>query len=105
MMHVQMKSTPVISKPWLSWVVVLAVSTLAACSSTSDKPAPTALTPLAVQRSVAPIWSAQVGTMGTTLSMNTTPGRLALVSQNGLVSVINAENGSLAWQLPLIIDH
>lgn len=101
MMHVQMKSTPVISKPWLSWVVVLAVSTLAACSSTSDKPAPTALTPLAVQRSVAPIWSAQVGPMGTTLSMNTTPGRLALVSQNGLVSVINAENGSLAWQLPL----
>lgn len=101
MMHVQMKSTPVISKPWLSWVVVLAVSTLAACSSTSDKPAPTALTPLAAQRSVAPIWSAQVGPMGTTLSMNTTPGRLALVSQNGLVSVINAENGSLAWQLPL----
>jgi outer membrane protein assembly factor BamB len=101
MMHVQMKSTSVISKPWLSWVVVLAVSTLAACSSTSDKPAPTALTPLAAQRSVAPIWSAQVGPMGTTLSMNTTPGRLALVSQNGLVSVINAENGSLAWQLPL----
>lgn len=101
MMHVQMKSTSVISKPWLSWVVVLAVSTLAACSSTSDKPAPTALTPLAVQRSVAPIWSAQVGPMGTTLSMNTTPGRLALVSQNGLVSVINAENGSLAWQLAL----
>lgn len=101
MMHVQMKSTAVIAKPWLSWVVVLVVSTLAACSSTSEKPVPTALTPLATQRSVAPIWSAQVGTMGTSLSMNTTLGRLALVSQNGLVSVINAETGSLAWQLAL----
>ena len=79
----------------------MAVSVLAACSSTPDKPTPTALTPLTSQRTVTPLWSAQVGPVGNVLAMNTASGRLAVVSQNGLVSVMNAETGSLTWQFPL----
>ena len=101
MMHAPIFSRSVASKRWLTWLSVMAVSVLAACSSTPDKPTPTALTPLTSQRTVTPLWSAQVGPVGNVLAMNTASGRLAVVSQNGLVSVMNAETGSLTWQFPL----
>ncbi len=101
MMHAPIFSRSVASKLWLTWLGVMAVSMLAACSSTPDKPTPTALTPLTSQRTVTPLWSAQVGPVGNVLAMNTASGRLAVVSQNGLVSVMNAETGSLTWQFPL----
>ena len=101
MMHATIFSRSVASKLWLTWLGVMAVSMLAACSSTPDKPTPTALTPLTSQRTVTPLWSAQVGPVGNVLAMNTASGRLAVVSQNGLVSVMNAETGSLTWQFPL----
>jgi len=100
-MHAPIYSRSVASKRWLTWLSVMAVSVLAACSSTPDKPTPTALTPLTSQRTVTPLWSAQVGPVGNVLAMNTASGRLAVVSQNGLVSVMNAETGSLTWQFPL----
>lgn len=100
-MHAPIFSRSVASKLWLTWLGVMAVSMLAACSSTPDKPTPTALTPLTSQRTVTPLWSAQVGPVGNVLAMNTASGRLAVVSQNGLVSVMNAETGSLTWQFPL----
>lgn len=100
-MHAPIFSRSVASKRWLTWLGVIAVSMLAACSSTPDKPTPTALTPLTSQRTVTPLWSAQVGPVGNVLAMNTASGRLAVVSQNGLVSVMNAETGSLTWQFPL----
>lgn len=100
-MHAPIFSRSVASKRWLTWLGVMAVSMLAACSSTPDKPTPTALTPLTSQRTVTPLWSAQVGPVGNVLAMNTASGRLAVVSQNGLVSVMNAETGSLTWQFPL----
>ena len=101
MMHAPIFSRSVASKRWLTWLSVMTVSMLAACSSTPDKPTPTALTPLTSQRTVTPLWSAQVGPVGNVLAMNTASGRLAVVSQNGLVSVMNAETGSLTWQFPL----
>ncbi len=101
MKHAPIFSRSVASKRWLTWLGVMAVSMLAACSSTPDKPTPTALTPLTSQRTVTPLWSAQVGPVGNVLAMNTASGRLAVVSQNGLVSVMNAETGSLTWQFPL----
>ena len=100
-MHAPIFSRSVASKRWLTWLSVMTVSMLAACSSTPDKPTPTALTPLTSQRTVTPLWSAQVGPVGNVLAMNTASGRLAVVSQNGLVSVMNAETGSLTWQFPL----
>jgi len=100
-MNAPIFSMGVASKRCLTWLGVLAVSMLAACSSTPDKPTPTALTPLTSQRTVTPLWSAQVGPVGNVLAMNTASGRLAVVSQNGLVSVMNAETGSLTWQFPL----
>ncbi len=101
MMHAPIFPRSVASKRWLTWLSVMTVSMLAACSSTPDKPTPTALTPLTSQRTVTPLWSAQVGPVGNVLAMNTASGRLAVVSQNGLVSVMNAETGSLTWQFPL----
>ncbi len=100
-MHAPIFPRSVASKRWLTWLSVMTVSMLAACSSTPDKPTPTALTPLTSQRTVTPLWSAQVGPVGNVLAMNTASGRLAVVSQNGLVSVMNAETGSLTWQFPL----
>jgi outer membrane protein assembly factor BamB len=98
MMHVPVNLGRLVSKRLLLWVGALAMSMLAACSSTPDKPNPTALTPFTSQRTVTPVWSVQVGPIGAMLSMNSTSGRLALVSQNGMVSVINADTGALAWQ-------
>ena len=100
-MQAQFNSNPVVTKRWLAWLTTMAVSMLAACSSTPDKPTPTALSPLTSQRTVTTAWSAQVGPVGNVLSLNTASGRLAAVSQNGLVSVLNAETGSMAWQFPL----
>ena len=83
------------------WISVFAAVLLAACSSTPDKPAPTALVPLTPQLTVKPVWSAQVGPIGSPLSLNANAGLLGIVSQKGLVTVLNAETGALAWQLAL----
>lgn len=80
---------------------VLLLSFLAACSSTPDKPAPAALAQFEPQLSVKPVWAVQAGSISSTLSLNSTEGRLALVSQNGLVSVLNADTGAMAWQVGL----
>jgi outer membrane assembly lipoprotein YfgL len=39
--------------------------------------------------------------MGSTLNLNATADRLGVVSQNGLVTVLNADTGAVAWQLAL----
>ncbi len=101
MMQTQFNFSPVIKKRWLKWMAAMSVVLLAACSSTPDKPKPTALSQLTSPRTVTTVWSAQVGPVTNVLSMNTASGRLAVVSQNGLVSVLNPETGALAWQFPL----
>lgn len=88
-------------KLWLTWAGFFAISLLTACSSTPDKPTPTALSEFKSQINVTPVWSAQVGAIGNTLNLNAASDRLGIVSQNGLVSVVNADTGSVAWQLAL----
>jgi outer membrane assembly lipoprotein YfgL len=88
-------------KLWLAWAGLFAMTLLSACSSTPDKPTPTALSEFKSQINVTAVWSSQVGAMGSTLNLNATADRLGVVSQNGLVTVLNADTGAVAWQLAL----
>lgn len=74
---------------------------LTACSSTPEKPAPTALAQLTPQTTVTPLWSAQAGPIASTSTLSVNASRLALVSQNGLLTVLNADSGALVWQMAL----
>ena len=78
---------------------------LVACSSTPDKPSPTALTDFKSQLSISKVWSFQMGPISPNsnlpLSHNLTEGRLALVTGNGLVVLLDAETGAESWRLAL----
>jgi len=78
---------------------------LVACSSTPDKPSPTALTDFKSQLSISKVWSLQIGPISPNsnapLSHNVTEGRLALVTGSGLVVLLDAETGAESWRLAL----
>ena len=78
---------------------------LVACSSTPDKPSPTALTDFKSQLSISKVWSFQMGPISPNsnlpLSHNLTEGRLALVTGSGLVVLLDAETGAELWRLAL----
>jgi hypothetical protein len=88
-------------KRWSKWASLGSILFLVACSSTPDKPVPTALSDFKSQINVTPVWSAQAGPVGSTLALNAAAGRLGLVSQNGLVTVLSADTGAVVWQLAL----
>jgi outer membrane assembly lipoprotein YfgL len=88
-------------KRWAYWSSLWLTLGLVACSSTPDKPLPAPLSDFKPQINVTPVWSAQVGPVGSTLALNLTAGRLGVVNQNGLVSVLNPETGAFVWQLAL----
>lgn len=88
-------------KRWASWTSLCLMLGLVACSSTPDKPLPTALSDFKPQFTITPAWSAQAGPVGSTLALNAAAGRLGLVNQNGLITVLNSESGALVWQLAL----
>jgi outer membrane assembly lipoprotein YfgL len=83
------------------WLLAFAAVCLVACSSTPGKPAPTALLDFSSQLTVKPVWTAQVGAVGSTLSVNVSSGGLAVVSLNGVITVLNPESGAISWQHPL----
>jgi outer membrane assembly lipoprotein YfgL len=93
----------------MSWLFYATVGTLlmglVACSSTPDKPTPTALTDFKSQLSISKAWSVQLGAISANtsapLSYNLTEGRLALVTGNGLISLIDTETGAESWRLAL----
>ena len=78
---------------------------LVACSSTPDKPSPTALTDFKSQLSISKVWSLQIGPISPNfnapLSHNVTEGRMALVTGSGLVVLLDAETGAESWRLAL----
>ena len=93
------------------WMACLSFATacamvlgLVACSSTPDKPAPTALADFKSQLNISKAWSVQLDPISSSsapLSHNVTAGRLALVTGQGLVSLLNAETGVETWRLAL----
>ena len=91
---------------WLSLSVVgVLLMGLVACSSSPNKPSPTALADFKPQLSISKGWSVQLGPISSTfsvpLSHNLTDGRLALVSGSGLVILLDAETGVESWRLAL----
>ena len=91
------------SMAWLSFATAGALLMgLVACSSTPDKPRPTALTDFKSQLSISKGWSIQLGPLNPNvsalLSHNLTEGRLALVTGSGNVIVLDAETGVESWR-------
>jgi len=93
----------------MTWLSLSAVGVLlmglVACSSSPDKPSPTALADFKPQLSISKGWSVQLGPISSTFSLplshNLTDGRLALVSGSGLVILLDAETGVESWRLAL----
>ena len=91
---------------WLSLATAgVLMMGLLACSSTPDKPNPTALTDFKSQLSISKAWSLQIGPISPAsnapLSHNLSEGRLALVTGSGLVVLLDAETGAESWRLAL----
>jgi outer membrane protein assembly factor BamB len=101
MMLSQVKFGTSLARRLFLWLFALSAACLAACSSTPGKPTPTALVEFSSQLTVKPVWSAQVGPVGSTLSVNASSGGLSVVSLNGLITVLNPESGATAWQIAL----
>ena len=74
---------------------------LVACSSTPDKPKPTALADINAKVTVKKSWAVQLSPVNPTLSYNLSAGQLALVTSSGLVSLLNPDNGVESWRLAL----
>jgi outer membrane assembly lipoprotein YfgL len=74
---------------------------LSACSSTPDKPMPTALVDFKEQIKVSKAWSAQLSPVASPLSAQIANGQLAIAASNGLVALLNAETGAEIWRLAL----
>jgi len=93
----------------MTWLSLSAVGVLlmglVACSSSPDKPSPTALVDFKPQLSISKGWSVQLGPISSTFSVplnhNLTDGRLALVSGSGLVILLDADTGVESWRLAL----
>jgi outer membrane protein assembly factor BamB len=81
-------------------LVVLALF-LSACSSTPDKPTPTALADFKPQLNVSKTWSAQLSPVAAPLSAQLSNSQLAIVATNGLVAVLNPDTGVEIWRLAL----
>ncbi len=86
----------------LAFVVsVFAAMVLGACSSAPDKPAPTALSSFTPKLTVSKSWSLQLSPIASPLTAQQVGQQLALVTSNGLVSVIDTAQGTESWRLAL----
>ena len=74
---------------------------LVACSSTPEKPKPTALADFNAKVTAQKIWAVQLSPFSANLSHNLSAGQLALVTSSGLVSLLNPANGAEAWRVAL----
>ncbi|MEY3887111.1 MAG: outer membrane protein assembly factor BamB precursor [Pseudomonadota bacterium] len=74
---------------------------LSACSSTSEKPQPSALSDFKPALTVTKSWSTQISPVSAPLTAQITQDQIALVGLNGLVTVLNAETGLEVWRLAL----
>ncbi len=74
---------------------------LSACSSTPDKPAPTALSEFKPALTVTKAWATQLSPVAAPLTAHISQEQVAVVGTNGLVTVLNADTGAEIWRLPL----
>ena len=74
---------------------------LSACSSTPDKPAPTALSEFKPALTVTKAWATQLSPVAAPLTAHISQEQVAVVGTNGLVTVLNADTGAEIWRLAL----
>lgn len=74
---------------------------LSACSSTPDKPAPTALSEFKPALTVTKAWATQLSPVAAPLTAHISQEQVAVVGANGLVTVLNADTGAEIWRLAL----
>jgi outer membrane assembly lipoprotein YfgL len=74
---------------------------LGACSSTAEKPAPTALTEFTPKLTVSKVWSVQLSPISAPLTFQVIGSQMALVTNDGSISVIDTLKGTESWRLAL----
>ena len=74
---------------------------LGACSSTAEKPAPTALTEFTPKLTVSKVWSVQLSPISAPLTSQIIGSQMALVTSDGSISVIDTLKGTESWRLAL----
>ena len=80
------------------WWAFFLVALLAACSSSPDKPTPTALPPNAALLGVTQAWSGAIGAVNMPLTVPVAGERLAVSGADGTVAVLNGANGrDIGW--------
>ncbi len=88
-----------------TWVrracVCCALSLLAACSSTPEKPKPAPLPAVTGELMVKRVWSNSIGTVTTPLLASVHGGRVALASTQGQVVLLDAVTGKDIWRVKL----
>jgi len=84
---------------WVLWAAV-AVS-LAACSSTPDKPKPGPLPEVKGQLAAQKVWASSLGPITTPLFASVNGDRLAVAATAGQVALIDARTGQDVWRLKL----
>lgn len=84
------------ASPGLAWLLALA-TLLAACSST-DKPKPTPLEAYTPSIAGRQVWSTSVGSVDFPLSVAVRNGQFIAAASNGTVVALNADTGAEAWR-------
>ena len=74
------------------------VASIAACSSTGDKPKPAALAPNTAQIAVSQAWTARIGPQTVGLQATASGNVLTVAGRDGSVAAIDAATGRDVWR-------
>jgi len=90
------------SNTWTRWALLGALAmSIAACSSSPDKPKPATLPAISGELAVQKAWSMNVGPVTTPLYASVHGDQVAVASTQGQVALINASSGKEVWRLQL----
>jgi len=77
---------------------IVLVASIAACSSTGDKPKPAALAPNTAQIAVSQAWTARIGPQTVGLQATASGNVLTVAGRDGSVAAIDAATGRDVWR-------
>ena len=82
-------------------LALLLISLLGACSSTTEKPAPTALAEFNAQMGIEKVWTQQIGAISGPMTASVQGEQIALASSTGTVALLQAQTGADLWRIDL----